>query len=264
MSTSTSSVAVSVPQDLKGKVAIVTGASSGIGRATALEFASRGASVVLGARRLPELEAIVKQITSTGGKAIAVKLDVTDEKDQANIVKVAVEKFGGLNIAFNNAGILTSGLIWEQSKEDFEKVYSVNVTGVFLSMKHQIPALKASKGGVIINNASVVGEVASLALKGFAAYSSTKRAVIGLSEQVAADASEFGIRVVVVNPGATATEGFPEKLSQGMAETIALPGFKKAIDAKDIAKAVAFLASDDARFITATGLTVAGGAFKVV
>ena len=159
---------------------------------------------------------------------------------------------------------LTSGLVWEQSQEDFEKVYRVNVTGVFLSMKHQIPALKASKGGVIINNASVVGEASSLALKGFAAYSSTKRAVIGLSEQVAADASEYGIRVVVVNPGATATEGFPEKAAQSMAEAINLPGFRKAIDSKDIAKAVAFLASDDARFITATGLTVAGGAFKVI
>ena len=86
----------------------VTGASSGIGRATALEFASRGASVVLGARRVPELEALVKEITLAGGKAVAVKLDVTDEKDQANIVKVALDNFGALHIAFNNAGIVSA------------------------------------------------------------------------------------------------------------------------------------------------------------
>jgi len=251
-------------QDFKGKVAIITGASGGIGRVTALELASRGAAVVLGARRLPELEKVVKEITSAGGKAIAVKLDVTDEKDQANIVKVAVEKFGGLHIAFNNAGIFPTGLIWEQSKDEFESIYRVNVTGVFLSMKYQIPALKASKGGVIINNASVVGETASLALKGMAAYASSKRAVIGLSEQVATEASEFGIRVVCVNPGPTASDGFPESVAQGYADKVLLPGFRKAIASKDIAKAVAFLASDDARFITATSLTVAGGAFHVI
>jgi len=128
-------------------------------------------------------------------------------------------------------------------------------------MKYQIPAIKASKGGVIINNASIAGETSSLALKGMAAYASSKRAVIGLSEQVATEAAEFG---VCVNPGATATEGFPEKVAQGFAEAVALPGFRKAISSNDVAKAVAFLASDDARFITATSLTVAGGAFKLI
>ena len=105
-----SSPSALIPQNLKGKVALVTGASSGIGRETALEFARRGASVVVGARRIPQLEQLVKEITALGGKALAVKLDVTDEKAHENIVKLAVEKFGGLHIAFNNAGIVCPAL----------------------------------------------------------------------------------------------------------------------------------------------------------
>jgi len=251
------------PQNLKGKVAIITGASAGIGRGTALELSKRGASVVLGARRLPELEKLVAEITAAGGKAVAVKLDVTDEKDQANIVKVALEKFGGLHIAFNNAGFGTSGAPWEQTKEDFERMFAVNVTGVFLSMKHQILAMKEAKqGGVIINNASTAGTRSSLAMKGFSAYSASKRAVIGLGEQVACEVSEFGIRVVTINPGAVVTEAFPKDAFENFAKMMHLPGFKKAMDVADIAHAVAFLVSDEARFITATSLDVNAGCLK--
>jgi len=253
-------------QNLKGKVAIITGASSGIGRGTALELSKRGASVVVGARRVAELEKLVAEITAAGGQAVAVKLDVTDEKDQANIVKVAVEQFGKLDIAFNNAGMGTPGMSWEQSKEDFEHQYAVNVTGVFLSMKHQILAMKSAKpqGGVIINNASIVGTTTSLAMKGMAAYASSKHAVIGLTEQIACEVAEFGIRVVAVNPGPVLTDGLPKEVLESFAQNVNLPGFKKLMEVADIAKAVAFLASDDARFITATSLNIAGGAFKVI
>jgi len=256
-------VVAAVPQNLKGKVAIVAGASSGIGRETALELARRGAAVVLGARRLPELEKLVKEITGFGGKALAVKFDTTDEKDHVNLVQRAVQTFGGLHIAFNNAGTAKMGPLTDLSAADFEELFRVNVLGVFLGLKHQVPAMKASKGGVIINNSSAIGITSSKALPA-TAYAASKWAVTGLTENAACEVSDFGIRVVSINPGVTLSDMISGEEGAALASKLALPGFNKPILPIDIAKAVAFLASDDARFITATSLTVSGGMFKVV
>lgn len=261
-------VSSSVPQTLAGKVAIVTGASSGMGRDAAIELARRGAAVVVGARRVDKLATLVDEIKKFGGKAVAAKLDVNDEKDQQNIVKLAVDTFGHLDIAFNNAGIFRVGSILEQKISDVEEVLRTNVIGVFLGIKHQAVAMKNNKdkegkqkGGVIINNGSSIALKSTKVMPG-TAYATSKWAVEGLTENAAVELSDFGIRVVSVNPGVTVSEMVPEEKGTHLAAKMHLPGFNTPILGSDIAKAVAFLASDDARFITSTSLVVAGGVGK--
>lgn len=216
---------------------------SGIGRATAVELAKRGASVVVGARRVDELEKLVKEITSAGGKAVAVRLDVTEEKDHIAIVKAALDNFGGLDIAVNNAGMVhlccacsvshfvfmfvvqfAHGSLTEQSVADLDRMLRVNVLGVALGIKHQVMAMKAntkSKGGVIVNISSAIAMTSSKALPA-SMYATTKWAVNGLTENAATEFSELGIRVVAVNPGVTITEMVNEEFGAKLASKVRL------------------------------------------
>ena len=245
-------------QQLAGKVALITGASSGIGEATAVALADAGASVVLGARREDKLAQIADRINANGGKAVFRATDVTNASDVQALLDLAVSEFGGLDIAFNNAGIEGTGLapIVDDTEDNFDQIFDINVKGVWNSLRAVIPALNARGGGSIINNSSVVG------LKGFgsfSAYAASKFAVEGLSRSAAAEFAESNIRVNTVAPGPIATD-MADRItggdSSGFAQMIPM---KRVGTPEEIAHAVVFLASDASSFITGQSLAIDGG-----
>ncbi|HWA50164.1 MAG TPA: SDR family oxidoreductase [Dongiaceae bacterium] len=189
---------------LAGRVAIVTGASSGIGRATARLFAREGAGIVVAARRQPELAALVGEIFAEGGSAIAMAGDVKDEDFAAGLVKCAVESFGGLDIAFNNAGTMgPMGTTPEVTLAGWSDTLDTNLTSAFLAAKHQIPAMLERGGGSLIFTSTFVGYTAGLA--GVAAYAASKSGLIGLTQALATEFGPHGIRVNAILPGGTDT-----------------------------------------------------------
>ncbi|MDX2266215.1 MAG: glucose 1-dehydrogenase [Hyphomicrobiales bacterium] len=246
-------------QPLAGKVALVTGASSGIGRAAALELARRGAKVAITARRLPLLETLAAEIEATGGEALAIEGDMAREADIVRSVEATVGRFGRIDIAFNNAG--TEGVFApfiEQTSATYELTFDVNVRGVFLSMKHQAIAMLAQGSGVIINNASMGGVIG---FENAGIYIASKHAVLGLTKTASLEWFRRGVRVNALCPGiidtpfqdriwpsADAKTGFANATVAGRAGT-----------AGEMAKIVAFLASDDAAFISGHGLIADGG-----
>lgn len=247
-----------MPHDLNGKVALITGASSGIGEATAIALAESGAAVVLGARREDKLADLANRITSNGGRAVYRKTDVTNAQDTQSLVDLAVSEFGGLDIVFNNAGIEGEGMkpIVEDTPENFDQIFDINVKGVWNTLRSAIPAISARGGGSIINNSSVVG------LKGFgalSAYAASKFAVEGLSRSVAAELAESNIRVNTVAPGPIATD-MADRITNGDPS-----GFTEMIPMKrigtpqEIADTVLFLASDSSTFITGQAIAIDGG-----
>ncbi len=186
------------------KVAIVTGASSGIGRATAKLFAEQGASVVLAARREKELELLAAEISGEGGRAQALAGDVRDEAYAKALVELAIGEFGGLDIAFNNAGIVGSmGPISELSVDDWRDTLDTNLTGAFLGAKYQIPAMIERGGGSLIFTSTFVGH--TVGMPGMAAYAASKAGLIGLTQVLAAEYGPKGIRVNALLPGGTDT-----------------------------------------------------------
>lgn len=245
-------------QNLTNKVAIITGASSGIGEATAIAFAKAGASVVLGARRQEQGEAVAQRIRDTGGKAIFIQTDVTDPAQAQALVDAAVSEFGGLDIAFNNAGTEgTPGPITDSSQENFDQVIDTNVKGVWNALRAQLPALRARGGGSIINTSSVLG---SRGVAGFSAYVASKYAVEGLTQSVALEVAKENIRINAIAPGPIQTEmldratgGNPDGFNGIVA--MGRPG-----TTDEITPAVLFLASDDSSYITGHSLPVGGGA----
>ena len=244
--------------ELNDKVALITGASSGIGEAAAFALADAGAAVVLGARRTEKLEAIAQQIKDNGGKAVFLKTDVTKREDVQALVDLAVSEFGGLDIAFNNAGIEGAGLnpIVDDSDDNFDQIFDVNVKGIWNALRATIPAISARGGGTIINNSSVVGH------KGFgalSAYSASKFAVEGLSRSVAAELAESNIRVNTVAPGPIATD-MADRISQGDPSGFAeMVPMKRLGTPDEIAQTVVFLASDASSYITGQSIAVDGG-----
>ncbi len=245
---------------LAGKTAIVTGASSGIGRETALLFAEHGASLVLVARRLGELERLAEEIRDRGAEAAAVAGDVKDADVAREAVAVATRRFGGLDIAFNNAG--TTGAqasIPDMTAETWHDVIDTNLTSAFHAAKHQIPAMLDRGGGSLIFTSTFVGH--TVGFPGMGAYAAGKAGLIGLMRVIAAEYGPHGIRANALLPGGTdtpmgrAVSNTPEALAfvQG------LHALKRLATPCEIAQSALYLASDASSFTTGTAMLVDGG-----
>lgn len=247
------------PQTLSGKVALVTGASSGIGRATAIELARRGAKVVVSARRRAEIEALAAEIRNGGYEVTAAVADINVEQDVINLVATTISTYGRIDVAFNNAG--TEGEFTpfvDQSNEVYETIFNANVRGVFWSMKHEAKAMLAQGGGTIINNASM-GGVIGFANAGL--YIASKHAVLGLTKTASIELFKQGVRVNAVNPGIIDTPFqdriWPNAEAKDAFAASTVPG--RAGSPEEVATVVAFLASDDASFVSGHGLLVDAG-----
>ena len=247
---------------LNNKVALVTGASSGIGRDTAKLFAAEGARVVVGARRADELARLVAEIEAAGGQAASLAGDVRSEDYAKELVALAVRRFGRLDIAFNNAGTLgEAGPSTEVSEAGWNEALAINLTGSFLGAKHQIAAmLKQGDGGSVIFTSTFVGYSASF--PGVAAYAASKSGLIGLTQALAAEFGPQHIRVNAILPGAVDTDMYrdmndtPDKQSF----ITQLHALKRVGETAELARSVLYLASDDSSFMTGTAMLVDGGA----
>ncbi len=244
-------------QSLSNKVAIISGASSGIGQATARLWAQHGAKLVLTARREAELQQLCEEISGAGGQALALAGDVGDSDLHQRLVQLAVEQFGGLDIAFNNAGILGPAIAsTELSLADWQAVLHTNLSAAFLAAKAQLPALQQRGGGSIIFTSSFVGHTA--AFPGLAAYAASKAGLNGLMQTLAVEFGPQKIRVNSLLPGGTATHMLED--FNATAEALApLFALKRIAQAEEIAAAALFLASDAASFVTGTSMLVDGG-----
>jgi len=241
------------------KVAIVTGATSGIGKATAIAFAQAGAKVAIAGRRAEEGAAVVREIEQGGGEALFVRTDVSREADVAALVAKTVERFGRLDFAFNNAGVfLDAGPVTGASEDLFTKTFGINVGGVLYGMKHQIPAILKSGGGAIVNCASVLGMVA---VPNAAVYNASKFAVIGLTKTAALEYSVQGVRINAVCPAVIETDmtsgmRSDRQTHDGLRAMHPIGRFGKS---EEIAAAVLYLCSPGASFTTGIALPVDGG-----
>ena len=223
---------------LAGKVAVVTGASSGIGAATARALAGQGARVVLAARRVDRLEAMAREIEAAGGQACPLATDAAKPSDVKRMVEVAMERYGRLDFAVNNAGIKGHGAFLDMTVEDFDHTTSVNLRGVFLAMQSEIPAMLKSGGGAIVNVSSVAA-VAGFA--GMSVYAATKCGVIGLTKCVALEYAAQGIRINAIAPGLTATEmndSAPQEVIDGL---LNITPMRRIADAAEIASDILYL-----------------------
>ena len=246
---------------LNGKVAIVTGASSGIGRATAKLFAAEGAKVVVGARRQAELESLVAEIKAAGGYAVAVVGDVRSEDYHKELVASAVGRYGKLDIAFNNAGTLgEAGPSTGVSEAGFADTLAINLTASFLAAKHQIAQMEKGGGGSVIFTSTFVGY--SFAFPGVAAYAASKSGLIGLTQALAAEFGPKNVRVNAVLPGAVDTDMYREMNDTPDKQNfvINLHALKRVAAPEELARSVLYLASDDSTFVTGTASLVDGGA----
>ena len=245
---------------LENKVALVTGGTSGIGRATAIALAAAGAKVVFSGRRKEEGEKTAALIRDAGAECLFVRSDVSNESDVKALVQKTIEAYGQLDCAFNNAGIdPPSKSLHEQSIEDFDKLMSINVRGLFLSMKYELQQMVSQGSGVIVNNSSIGGLIG---FPGLSPYIASKHAVMGLTRSASLDYAKQGIRINAVNPGIIATDMI-DRLVDETGDTsddlISSIPMGRMGQAKEIAQAVVFLCSDAASYITGQPLVIDGG-----
>lgn len=243
--------------DLSGKIALVTGASRGIGRAVALELAACGAAVAANyAGSQQAAEDLVAAIEANGGTAFACQADVSDPSSCANLVDRVIERYGRLDVLVNNAGITRDGLLVRMSDEDWDAVIGTNLTGVFSMTRAAAKHMMKARTGSIVNVTSVVGIMGNA---GQANYSAAKAGVIGLTKSVARELAGRGVRCNAVAPGFIETD-MTAQLNESVREQI-LGGIamKRFGHAGDVAKAVTFFASDDAAYVTGQILAIDGG-----
>jgi NAD(P)-dependent dehydrogenase (short-subunit alcohol dehydrogenase family) len=245
---------------LANKVAIITGASSGIGYATAKLFAREGAKVVAAARRQPELDALVDVITQAGGHAVALAGDVKEESFAKSLVELATSRFGGLDVAFNNAGTIGEvGATPDVLLSGWEDTIKANLTSAFLGAKYQVPAMLDRNGGSLIFTSTFVGY--TVGLPGMAAYAASKAGLIGLTQALASEFGVKGIRVNALLPGGTDTPmGRAFASTPGaLAFVQGLHALKRMASPDEIAKSALYLASDASSFTTGSALLADGG-----
>ena len=254
MQQSTSTQSLTLP----GKVALVTGATSGIGRAAALALAANGAAVVLAGRREAQGQAVAREIEAADGRALFIPTDVTDPTHIPRLIEAAETHFGGLDIAFNNAGIEGEALapLMDESEQNLRRVMEVNFFALWNCMRAEIPALLRRKGGSIINTTSVAGQ------RGFAAFSSyvsSKFAVEGLTRSVAQELATQGIRVNSIAPGPIDTDMMQRATGGDVDAFVQFVPMQRMGTPEEMANLVTFLASDAAGYVTGQSLRADGG-----
>ncbi|VXB46647.1 Uncharacterized oxidoreductase YxbG [Microbacterium sp. 8M] len=247
---------------LQNKNAIVTGGAGGIGRATSLAFAAEGASVAVVDLNADAAEAVAEEIRAAGGTAIAIGADVSSEADIERVVSAAVDAFGGIDVVFNNAGIIRRTTAVETTVEEWDRVFGVNVRAIFLMCKHVVPIMAANGGGSIVNTGSGWG------LKGGGqaiSYCASKGAVVNMTRALAIDHGPQGIRVNSVNPGDVNTGMLRDEARQlgqdqaGFLAEAAERPLNRMGEPEEIAAAVVWLASDESSYVTGSALVVDGG-----
>jgi 3-oxoacyl-[acyl-carrier protein] reductase len=241
---------------LEGHVALVTGASQGIGRACAIELAHAGAAVALAARNESKLAEVVNEITAAGGKAAAFRVDVASEEDVKSAAKAAIAQLGKIDILVNNAGVTRDQLVMRMKRADWDDVLNTNLTGAYLCIQAVIGGMMRQRWGRIVNIASINGQIGQA---GQANYSASKAGLIGLTMAVAREVGSRNITVNAVAPGyieTAMTAGLTAELKEMMLKMVPLG--RAGTDA-DVARAVRFLASDDAAYVTGHVLNVNGG-----
>lgn len=251
---------MSYTDEFNGKVALVTGGNSGIGRATALAFAERGAKVVIAGRRAVEGQKTVQQIQEAGGEAIFIQSDVSKEEEVAALIQQTLASYGRLDYAFNNAGNEGKpGPMVEQTDEAFDFTIDGNLKSVWLSMKYELPQMAQQGGGVIVNTAS---NVAHIGMANMSLYVAAKHGVIGLTKAAALEYAKAGVRVNAVSPGPIETE-MPQR-AFGSLETFRnyltplIPSGRVG-QPEEVASAVVWLCSKGAGFVNGTDLIIDGG-----
>ncbi|MEV6430546.1 glucose 1-dehydrogenase [Nocardia sp. NPDC051463] len=242
------------------KVVLITGASSGVGKAVALRVAAEGAAVVLGARGKDAGERVASDIRAAGGRALFVPTDVTVEADVARLTQAALTEYGRLDGAFNNAGAVNAfGSVSDIEESGWRADIELNLTSVFYGLRHQVPALVASGGGAILNNASNLGVVG---MGQVAPYVAAKHGVIGLTRAVALETAEQGVRVNAIVSGAIDTPAFRNSMGatpEGEAAIAALHPLGRISKPEEIASFCAYLLSAEASFVTGAALAIDGG-----
>ena len=246
--------------EFHGKVALVTGGTSGIGRAAAIAYAKEGAKVVVAGRRAAEGEETVRLVRAQGGEALFVPTDVAQEAQVKNLIGRTLQQFGRLDFAFNNAGIeQTPTPLVEQTVETYDQVMDINVKGVWLCMKHEIPAILKTGGGSIVNTSSGLGVIG---IPGVEIYAASKHAVIGLTKSAALEFGKQGIRINAVLPAVIETDMFQRfagEKPEFRDQMTALHPIGRIGKPEEIAEAAIWLSSSKSSFVTGHSLLVDGG-----